>query len=388
MILSRLFGLLLLVGFVAAGTARGVSSDAPTFSAITPIPLDLSSKSWGEVQFIQADLQGRIFVLRGSPTLEVFALEGVSLRSLGKLAGATAGISADSMQVQLATLSRSGDAWYLFVPTTTIEVFEGGKRTRSLVSHWEVTDLASGSSEPTVAVTSTEFDTPSPEGPTLDHPPLVRRWDGKAWETTIQGEYHDEKARPGVSWHHLDLAASSMLLAFTPEGQLWVANAYTSRVRHFSALGRLEDEIVVGDGKIRWAERNQEEIQRIEAKLGTQFQQSGAKAAGAISSTVPRATHRALALGRDGYVYLLGEADEGMVLDRYLPSLPTYERLVLVGCDLGVGRISFAAGRHALILGARLGNGGIWEIPYEALSAAKWKSVQGVTRNGIELPSK
>ncbi len=45
-------------------------SEARRYSIVKPTRLDLPSKAWEELQFIQADLQGRLFILRGSPALD------------------------------------------------------------------------------------------------------------------------------------------------------------------------------------------------------------------------------------------------------------------------------------------------------------------------------
>lgn len=358
---------------------------APHYSTVAPAPLELASKSWGELQFIQADLQGRVFVLRGSPALEVYRLENGALRFIEALQGATAGVKEGELWVEPARLSRGGDAWFLFVKPTTIEVFEGGKRTQTIESHWEVTDLAEGSSKLVVAVSNSEINTSTPEGPGLVSPPLVREWDGRRWATLIQGQYRDEETRPGATWHQMDLAAYTLRIAFTPEGQLWVANAFAPRLRHYSASGSLEDEIVQGDGKISWLELKPDDVSKQQAKVDEALTKAGFHAPMGVSTTAPREACRGIAVGRDGYIYLLADTEQGLALDRYLPSLPTYERVLLTGLNLGTGRPSFIAGRSALIVGARIGNGGTWEIPYEALTGAKWESVPGVTRNGIQI---
>lgn len=374
-----------------SGLAYAAAQEAPgdpRYSTVRATRLDLASKAWEELQFIQADLQGRLFVLRGSPVLEVYRLEGADLRLDQALEGATAGVPPDAMWVEQARLSRAGDRWFLFVKPTTIEVFEGGKRTQTIKSHWEVTDLAAGAPGLVVAVSNSEIDTSTPEGPGLWRPPLVREWDGKRWNTKVEGAYRDEETRPGASKRLQDLAAYSSRLAFTPEGRFWVANAYAPRLRHYSASGVLEDEIVLGDGKVRWLDAKPENIAAQQAEIDAALARGGFRAKLGAPTTAPREAYRGLTVGRDGYIYLLAETDQGLALDRYLPSLPTYERVLLSGLDLGPGRPSFVAGRHALVFGARFGKGGTWELSYEDLGEAKWKSVVGATRNGIEIEAR
>ncbi len=383
-------GLLKVLGFayLTSGLAFAAVQEAPSprqYSTVQLVRLDLPSKAWEELQFLQADHQGRIFVLRGSPALEVYRLEGGSLRLDKALEGATAGVKPGEMWVEQARLSRAGESWFLFVKPTTIERFDGGKRTQTIESQWEVTDLAAGAPELVVAVSNSEINTSTPEGPGLWRPPLVRGWDGKRWDTLVEGEYRDEETRPGASRHMLDRAAYSARLAFTPEGQFWVASAYAPRLRHYSASGVLVDEIVLGDGKIRWLDAKPDNVAAQQAEIDAALARGGFRAKLGAPTTAPREAYRGLAIGREGYVYLLAETDQGLALDRYLPSLPTYERVLLSGLDLGPGRPSFVAGRYALVFGARFGKGGTWELPYEDLAAAEWKSVVGATRNGTEI---
>lgn len=383
-----------ILGFIGWAAALGAAaekeapSEALRYSIVTPKRLDLPSKSWEELQFIQADLEGSLFVLRGSPALEVYRLEGEKLRFVQALEGATVGVKAGEMWVEQARLSRAGDRWFLFVQPTTIEVFEGGKRAQTIESHWEVTDLAAGASRLVVAVSNNEINTSTPEGPGLLRPPWIREWDGKRWNTLVEGRYRDEETRPRASWHQLDLAAYSARLAFSPEGQFWIANAYSPRLRHYSASGVLEDEIVLGDGTIRWLDAKPENIAARQAEIDAALARGGFSARVAAPSSAPREACRGLAIGRDGHIYLLAETDQGLALDRYLKGLPTYERVLLGGLNLGAGRPSFVAGRHALLIGARFGKGGTWELTYEDLAAADWKSVSGATRNGIEIETR
>lgn len=371
-------------GFAAVSSAAQSAGDTG-YSTVRPVPLDLASKTWAELQFIDADLQGRVFVLRGSPVLETYRLEGGSLRFVAALEGATAGARDGEMWVERAQLRRGGDGWFLFVKPTTLEIYEGAKRTQTIESHWEVTDLAQGATEPVVSVSNSEINTSTPEGPGLTRPPLVRRWDGKRWETLIQGEYRKEEKRPAASEHLLDLAAYSARLALTPTGQLWVAGAYAPRLRHFSASGVIEDEIVLGNGEIRWLDVKADVSRQQQDEIDAARARGGFRAPVGAPSTAPQDAYRGLAFGREGYVYLLAETEQGLALDRYLPSLPTYERVLLGGVHLGPGRPSFVAGRHGLVVGARFGKEGTWEIPYEDLATAEWKNVRGVTRNGVEI---
>jgi len=346
--------------------------------------LHLSSQTWDETQFIQADKQGRVFVLRGSPVLEVFALEGGELKSKGRLEGPTVGRD-DGGAVSLASLSAAGDVWVLFTGPTTLETFEGVKRAQTIESTWKISDLAAGSGEPIASVIPVELNTPSPESPTLLRPPQIRRWDGKRWETTIEGDYSDEEAPGAVSWNLRFSAVYSSLLALTPERHLWVANQYAARLRHYSPSGVLKGELVLGSGKVAWSESKPADREALQLRLDAALKKSGFSATMSAPGTVPRATYRAITVGLDGYVYLVAETENGLALDRFQPNLPSYERLLLSDCEIGPGRPSLAAGRHELVLGARQGKGGSWEIPYEMLDGAKWKPVPGAVLDGAVI---
>ncbi len=376
--------LLLAAGTLVLGGATRGLSEAPTFATLKPSPLRLISQSWNELQFIQADQQGRVFVLRGSPVLEVFALEGGKLKAKGRLEGSTIGPETET-SAEIARLSLGGDLWFLFKSPTTVEVFEGGKRTKTLESTWQISDVAAGSRDLTVSVIPVEINTPSPESPTLRRPPEIRRWDGKRWETSIEGDYTDEEPPGAVSWNLKFKAVYSSLIAFTPEGDLWLAHQYSPRVRHYSPSGLLKDELVLGAGKIDWFQQKPADREAQERSIDDALRRSGFSGTMSAPGTVPRATYRAIAIGRDGFIYLLAETAGGVALDRLQPNNPRYERLLLNGCQLGAGALNFVAGRHELILGARQGKGGTWEIPYQALDEAKWKQVPNAFLDGIEI---
>ncbi len=164
-----------------------------------------------------------------------------------------------------------------------------------------------------------------------------------------------------------------------------MAHQFSPRVRHYSPSGLLKNELVLGSGKIEWLERKPADREAQQKRLDEALKKGGFSGAMAAPGTVPRATYRAIAIGRDGFVYLLAETTDGLALDRLQPNLPRYERLLLSGCDPGPGALNFVAGRHELILGARQGKGGTWEIPYQQLDDAKWKPVREAILDGTEI---
>ncbi|MEP7012832.1 MAG: hypothetical protein ABJC13_21120 [Acidobacteriota bacterium] len=342
---------------------------------------DNPATAWPGIQFIQADKQGRAYLLRGD-TLDLFALTSAGrLVPRGQLEGAEAQDEKGG-SVDTASLSPAGDVWVTYRTPNRLEVFRGGQSELRLESKWLVSSLAADDG-PVVGVLPGELDLVTGEAPQLAAPPLIKKWDGKRWETLVDGAVPDERETTGASPMESLRGQFGTLIALAPNGQLWVADRNAYRLRRFTASGLLKDELRVGKGEVVWAERSEEDYAHLEkssAAVGFTFDRKK------VSPVVARPLYRAMTVGRDGLVYLICETNDGLALDRFDPSYPAYDRVLLAGVTLAPGRITLAAGAHSLILAPRLAKDGIWEVPEEALQDADWREVPEASVNGTPIP--
>ncbi len=58
------------------------------------------------------------------------------------------------------------------------------------------------------------------------------------------------------------------LLTVAPNGQLWIADRYAQRLRHFTASGELAESLRIDSGEVTWAERSEEDYARL-GKIGS-----------------------------------------------------------------------------------------------------------------------
>lgn len=369
------------VGSLEAATTE-VPAKEKGFATVRALAVgDYAAQSWPRFQFVQADQQGRVVVLR-SDDLTLYSLtSGGKLLPRGALEGALEP-SKDGLGLDTARLSPAGDVWVTYSPMKYFEVFRGGRSVQRMESKWLISAVAAEDG-PIVSVLPGAMDMPAPELPVLQSPPLVTRWDGKRWETWIQGAVSDEPRKSGVGPMEQMRGQYGTLLEVAPNGQLWVADRYANRLRHFTASGELKEEVRIGKGDVTWAERSEEEYKHLEkvgASQGFAFDRKK------ISATIAKPVYRAMTLGRDGSIYLLAETKDGVALDRFDPSYPSYDRVLLGELPLPVGPIHLVAGAHSLFVAPRQAREGLWEIPNETLLEADWQQVSEASVNGTPVP--
>ncbi|HEV7672569.1 MAG TPA: hypothetical protein VGS22_28965 [Thermoanaerobaculia bacterium] len=370
-----------LVGSIEAATAEK-HEKGEGFATVRAVALaEDVARTWPRFRFVQADQQGRVVVLR-SDDLTLYSLSpGGKLLARGALEGSLEPPEG-SEGIDSARLSPAGDVWVTYTPMKYLEVFRGEKSVQRVETKWLVSSIAAGDG-PIVSVLPGAMDMVAPELPVLQSPPLVIRWDGKGWETWIPGTISDEPRKSGVGPMEQMRGQYGTLLLVAPNGQLWIADQYANRLRHFTASGELKDELRIASGEVTWAERSEEEYARLEkvgAKQGFAFDRKK------VSSTIAKPVYRSLTLGRDGLIYLLAETQDGIALDRFDPLFPSYDRVLLRDLSLPVGPVNLVAGAHSLIVAPRLAREGLWEIPNEALLEADWRQVPDASINSTPIP--
>lgn len=326
-------------------------------------------------QFLQVDRAGHVFLFREA-SCELFQISaGRGLIPKGRLQ--RKGAAAPEAPVAAAARGLTGAAWALFSFPNHIDLIDGDKA-EHLESPWIVSDLVLNGGEPWVAVIPAEMATAAPDTLRLAAPPLLMSWDGKRWTTLVEGRFAAKRLK-GVSRPEQLRGEFAVLLAATPERRIWAADEHAYRLRRFSPSGSLEDELVVGEGQVRWRERTAEEWDQAGAaakEAGLSFDRRS------LSATRPEEVVRALASGRDGSVFLLVQSEKGLSLDRFNPALVTLDRVPLTGVDASPDRLALAAGSGGLYLASREG---VWTIDAEALDHADWQHVPEAVLNGQPL---
>lgn len=379
--------ILILVSALAVTLPSGLWSEAETKLAhvrAEPLAVDDSSPIWEGRQFLQADKQGRVFLLNAD-TLEVFQITTNGKLSLREELKPLADHEASRL-VHQAVMSPSGDVWVLLQPGNRVRRFEGRKEKPLPAVKWRPAAVAAPDGAPVIAVLPMEIVSGRDMGGDLESresrekPPFLLRLGSTRWETLQEGDFlFLENPDAGL----LDSArgASEVWLAATPEGSLWVANRNAYRLQHVSPLGKVKLELVVGKGKPEWIERTEENWTRLEEiarKEKFPFSRSR------LSTVTYKPVVRAMAYGRDGRVYLAVDTPDGLALDRFDPdpNRQVLERVLLQGIE--PGNLTMAAGRHALFFAAVEGTQGRWSIGWELLETAKWKPVAEAALKGQE----
>lgn len=355
------------------------AEQAPEAQKLTAIRLtELPTASWTDRQFIQADQEGRVFLLRES-TREVYQVSSsgylVPQGRLGKEENAE-----EWQPITEAAMSSPGDVWVLFSFPNHLDIMRGERQER-IEAPWMVSAVVVGGGDLVVGVLPAEMASAAPASLRLESPPLLQSWDGKRWNTLAEGTFPGKRPA-GVSRPEYLRGEFGVILSVTPQRQVWMADEHAYRLRRFSLAGVLKDELLAGERRIAWKERTAEEWKTAEAaatKAGLPFSRDS------LSAVQAGEVIRAMTAGRDGAVYLLVQTDKGLALDRFQPALLTLERVPLAGIETGSGRLTMAAGKEGLYVAARSGRGGLWLIAAEALEKAGWQHVPDAMLNGQPL---
>lgn len=364
---------LLMTGICSLGAA-----EAPRPITATPLA-DLPSRSWSGYQFLQADKEGRIFLL-SEESLEVYQLSGDHrLTPRGRLLEDD-GASKRPPFFQ-AAMSQTGDSWVLFSPPNHLYIYQGG-RENHLQAPWLVAAVALDGKAPLLAVMPGEMNTTAPTSLHLKAPPLLQAWDGSRWNTLTDGEFLGDRP-PGVGYGEQMRGEFSVFLQRTSDRQIWLADEHVYRLRQFSPSGNLKGELRTGDGQVAWIERSEEEWEKSEA---------AAKKGGlagwsrrSLSEVKAEPVIRAMTPGRDGSIYMLVRTKDGLSLDRFQPSLATLDRVLLKGVELGSGPVALAASAEGLYIAPTASRDGVWLIKSGDLDGASWQPVPGAVLDGQPL---
>jgi hypothetical protein len=364
--------LLAVAALLALGAGAPKGRD-PGFDTLRPVPVELpAGVHWSEPVFAAADRQGVVSFLDSK------AMTPYPLRVDGKLGEPEKWRLASTAQFLplRATLSRNGD-WLLFEPPF-VRLFRGDKEDPLPKTDWSPFGVGFLRDYPLVSVRPWRI-VPGKPHSAPSSPPLVLRWNGKAWETLISeplpAGLKDPFAPTVTQLRMVHLLGDS-------SGRLWVANERVYRLRRFSAAGKLQMEVTLGPQELL----PRDDAGRVQARLQAEAKTWSAPPGGTIqaSSASAKTKIAALAEGRDGKIYLLaGQPWEGgaYALDRFDPVTVALQRTLVRLPELSW--VSAAAGKDALYLVAADPAKGMWKLSWEDIDAARWKPIREAEVDGV-----
>jgi hypothetical protein len=330
---------------------------------LDPLPLKGAAASlhWDAPQYIQADAQGKVFLLRGD-TLEVYPV--TKAHDLGEPVrlelGVRSGIPLD------AAISPDG-SWVVNMGAQ-VHWFVDGKEKSLPALRSSPVSVGFLRGDPVAMVVPRHGEAQDDD---RRGPPLLLRAGHDAWSPELREVLH---ATP------LDLSTErayrSALVLDERDGRYFMARQFAYRI-DLRRLGRdhpIEELRLGGDEPIL-----SKPVAGEEQRLLAQARAQGTDVAGGkISVFHGVAAIRALARGGpEGRLYALlgpGIAGDHCALDRIAWSERRVERLPLnLPC---AGRVSLAVGRDGLYFAEFNGEGGRYFVSWNALDAAKWSTVK------------
>ena len=334
---------------------------SPRLCAVDLLPLKGAAATlhWDAPQFVQADAQGNVYLLRGD-TLEVYPV--TKAHDLGEPVRLELGVRSGS-PIDAAMSSR-GD-WVLNLGTEVHYLTDGKDKALPALRQKPVS-VGFLRDEPVAMVE------PSRGEPVDDDrrgPPLLLRPAHDGWTPELR-----EPLQGGPGDAGAERAFRAALVLDAGAGRYFLARQYAYRIA-LRRLGRERplEELRLGSGEpvIRKSTAGDEE------RLRTMSQDTDTRH-GTISVFHGVSAILALARGNgDGRLYVLvgaGVAGERCALDRIDWDERRVERVSLnLPC---LGRASLAAGRDGLYLAEFSGERGRFFLPWAALDAAPWSLVK------------
>lgn len=347
------------VAVVGAASARPAQVRAITLPA---------APSLSERQFVQADKEGRVFLL-DSRTLDVLPL---TARGLGAPALRLKTRAPLRESVSRAAMGTSADVWFL--KANDLHFFTTGEETALPAAQWWPDNVALLGDTPVIAVRPGLMIGARPAQIKDIRLPEEAPWlfslSGDRWEPLVSGNWKD--AGEGMADM---MTAFAVKVAGSSNRTFWLAHEYVYRVRRLSPAGRLREELVLGKGEptrlsneaIAAAEKKAAASAAAHPKPGQATDQSSASFFAPMTSAT---AIKAITEGRDGKLYVLATAASELALDRYDPVVKKMWRVRLPFTYSGV--MSMAAGKDGLFFAAYQASGGRWLVSWEELERASW----------------
>ena len=331
----------------------------------------LPAPSLAEHQFVQADKDGRVFLL-DSRTLDVLPL---TARGLGAVTLRLTPRAPLKEPVSRAAMGTTSDVW--FVKANDPCFFAGGEEKPLPPAQWWPDNVALLGDTPVIAVRPGLMIGARPANIRDMRLPEEAPWllslSGDRWEPLVTGNWKDTGEGMGDT-----MTAFAVKVAASSNRSFWMAREYAYRVRRLSPTGRLREELVVGEGTptrlsgeaIAAAEKNAAAFAAAHPKPG---QAPGSSSASFFTPMTNAPVIKAITEGRDGRLYVLATVAGDLVLDRYDPVVKKMGRVRLPFTYTGI--MSMAAGKDGLFFAAYQAKAGRWLVPWEELERARWSAV-------------
>jgi hypothetical protein len=350
----------ILAAVAIAAASEKVENRLPLARVSTP------GSSWKGPQFVRADRNGRVFLLRAEGP-EVYAIGG---------AGAAAKplrleTSNDAIgHVLHAAMSPGGDQWLMYAEGK-VRLFVNGKERALPPIAWQPWTVGFLRDTPMVAVMPRPLPSTVLHLQDLGDVPWLVSLDNDRWSTLVEHSGLSAQMAWKERWRMNEwVAEHSSFLAPARDGKLWVASQYGYRLRRLSPTGRTLAEIT-------WKEEQETTgaptVPSREASATMKAMEAhGGKATFTAFKEKPVIAD--VVEGRDAIYLLVYEASGNLALDRYDAALDKLERVRL--SQQGSGRFTLASGKDGLYIAPLDPAAGLWKVSWSALESAAWDPVE------------
>jgi len=379
-VLRRLLVLLAAAAPVVGAAAADTPSPAPS---LAPVEVVLDAPHTQGPQYLAADQQGRLYLLRGHrPTF--FRLD-----RNGKATpwGEKTTAQAETLfrpPLLSAALAPDGHAWLLLTPDDVLLATSSELKRLPDVG-WLPLGAGFVGGDPSLSVLPQIRSKPSAQRLDPDDPPFLVGLAGTKWLPLLG----DPGARPDDTQHGVDrhrVARDVHLAPASPRGN-WMAQVYAYRLSRLTPAGRPEHVVTLGADSEPQHIEDEETLVHLDEKLRERAEMVGMKGA-LVHPFTARIAVAGITEGTDGRLYVLvphGYLGSTAVLDRWDAGRLVLERLRLA-LDYP-GLVSMAASPDGLWIAARGSGQQVWFLAWSRLQAAAWQTVDGVEIDGLPLPS-
>jgi hypothetical protein len=353
---------------------------ASVYSTLQPKAVEIEAvRTTSGTQFLAADREGRVFVLRGD-NLEILRVHAdASYQRIGRLACAPPANFAFA-----AAMDSSGLSWLVSNTPFELAICDLGKQQQPPGLTGLVSSLAFTAKGPRVAVVPIETSSQAAQHATSllasSRVPRVFALLAGRWQPFSWSEAPEIDRTAGVGPMAQTKAATDSFIVQGPSDSLWLASWNVYSIRQAPLGTGTAHALEAGSGRVEWLPRGLNQVvpaRGVEPTVSTMR-----SAAGPLR---PRAVIRAGVSGPDSKIYLLVSIAEGLALDRFDPSKRLVERVLLGDMNVSAGPMTATFGAHDLWLGGRMAADGLWRIPLSALAGASWQPVDGARFDGVAL---
>lgn len=323
--------------------------------------------SWDGPQFVRADRNGRVFLLRADePEVYPIGKAGAAAQPLRLEA------SSDSIgHVLQAAMSPSGNQWLMYAEGK-LRLFVDGKEKTLPPIAWQPWTVGFLRDTPVVGVMPRPLPSAVLHLEDLGDVPWLMNLDHDRWSALVEHSgLSAEQAWKERSRMNEWVAAHASLLASARDGKLWVASQYGYRLLRLSPTGRTLSEVHLKEEKKK--EPASKPVPSREAAAAMKSMEAhGGKAT--FTSFTEKSVIADVVEGRDAIYLLVHEEGGGLALDRYDAALDRIERVRL--SREGSGRFTLASGKDGLYIAPHDPAEGLWSISWSALESAAWEEVR------------